>query len=69
MLAVRPWCEIRGPGCTTAATHLDHIIPVSQGGAWFDPSNVRPACRTCNLRRGNRATPAPAEPFRTSRRW
>lgn len=70
VLARRPICEINGPGCTRIATHLDHIIPVSKGGAWHDPDNVRPACATCNLRRGNRTDPPRRpEPLTTSRTW
>jgi len=44
-------CRLRLPGCTVAATHIDHIVPVSQGGAWFDPNNLRASCRWCNLSR------------------
>jgi hypothetical protein len=34
----------------------DHIIPKSQGGN-SDPTNLTPACQTCNLKKGGR-TPA-----------
>ncbi|MBW4033020.1 MAG: HNH endonuclease [Acidobacteria bacterium] len=27
---------------------VDHITPVSQGGAWYDPQNLRPAHWRCN---------------------
>jgi 5-methylcytosine-specific restriction endonuclease McrA len=30
--------------CGAPARELDHIIPISQGGTWFDPSNLRMAC-------------------------
>lgn len=33
---------------------LDEIVPVSKGGDPLDRSNVAPAHRTCNQRRGNR---------------
>ncbi len=33
---------------------LDEIVPVSLGGDPLDPSNVQPAHRFCNARRGNR---------------
>lgn len=41
------------------ATHplsyeLDEIVPVSLGGSELDPSNVQPAHRICNERKGNR---------------
>mmetsp|Transcript_24390 Transcript_24390/g.69570 ORF Transcript_24390/g.69570 Transcript_24390/m.69570 type:complete len:100 (-) Transcript_24390:326-625(-) len=32
---------------------LDHIIPKSQGGSW-NVSNLRLACRECNLERGRK---------------
>jgi hypothetical protein len=41
-------CQIRGPKCTTTATAVDHIIPVSAGGPWYDPNNLRAACTPCN---------------------
>ena len=44
-------CQIQAKRCTKRATHVDHIVPVSVGGSWFDPSNLRAACRTCNLGR------------------
>jgi len=31
---------------------LDHVRPVSMGGAVVDPHNVRPAHRLCNMKRG-----------------
>jgi len=31
---------------------LDHIIPLSMGGARDDPANARPAHRICNMKRG-----------------
>ena len=33
--------------------HVDHVIPLSSGGT-SDPSNLRAACSTCNLRKGAR---------------
>lgn len=44
-------CQIKGPGCTTAATDVDHIIPTDAGGDWYDAGNLRAACRTCNQKR------------------
>ena len=49
----RQRCQIGAPGCTGTATHVDHIVPLSRGGARFDPSNLRAACQTCNLSRGD----------------
>lgn len=42
-------CGICGePG----ADSVDHIVPVSKGGAELDPANLRPAHLACNVRRG-----------------
>ena len=34
------------------ATTIDHVIPISAGGAWWDERNLAPAHATCNYRRG-----------------
>lgn len=53
LLADKPVCSI----ChQRPATTIDHITPVSRGGT-DDPSNLQPACRACNARKGNRLTP------------
>ena len=44
-------CQIHGPRCTVTATHVDHIIPVTKGGSWWDTSNLRASCQMCNLSR------------------
>jgi 5-methylcytosine-specific restriction endonuclease McrA len=50
-------CQLRLPGCTGRATHVDHIVPRGVGGT-DDDSNRRAACAACNLRRGGaRRTP------------
>lgn len=46
-------CQIRGPKCTTTANHVDHIIPITKGGPWYDPTNLRASCKNCNLARVN----------------
>lgn len=43
---------------------VDHVIPLEQGGAPLDRTNVRAAHLDCNKRRGT----TPARP-RHSRRW
>lgn len=47
-------CALRLPGCTSHATTVDDITPLSAGGV-DAPANWRPACRPCNSRRGNRS--------------
>lgn len=32
---------------------LDHVVPLSMGGARDDPANARAAHRLCNMQRGN----------------
>lgn len=49
-------CQIRRKGCTELATQVDHIVPVTKGGAKFDPRNLRAACHKCNNGRINRRT-------------
>lgn len=44
-------CQIRSHGCLGTATEVDHILPVSLGGPWYDPDNLRASCRPCNLDR------------------
>jgi 5-methylcytosine-specific restriction endonuclease McrA len=55
-------CTLQLAGCTTAATHVDHIQPLSKGGDKYDPSNCRASCRTCNLKRGDSGTIEQPEP-------
>ena len=46
-------CQIRGEGCTTVATNVDHIVAQADGGS-HDPANLRAACEHCNKARGAR---------------
>lgn len=48
-------CTVHLPGCTTQADQVDHIQPLSKGGARYDPHNCRAACAHCNRKRGNSA--------------
>lgn len=41
-------CQIGAPGCTVTAQEADHIVPISKGGEWWAPSNLRASCRACN---------------------
>ena len=45
--------RIRGPNCRGTATDVDHIMPVPDGGATYDPDNLRAACHPCNSWRAN----------------
>ncbi len=47
-------CQIAGPKCTIHASHVDHIIPINEGGQRLDPTNLRAACATCNIGRTSR---------------
>lgn len=47
-------CQIRGTNCTTTATEVDHIVPISKGGAKYDPANLRASCHKCNNSRIDR---------------
>ena len=49
-----------GQPCGAYARHADHVVPRSRGGQ-DHPANLRAACATCNLRRGN-ATPRSVSP-------
>lgn len=48
-------CQIQSPGCTTHATHADHIVSPIHGGEWWNPANLRASCQHCNLTRPNPA--------------
>jgi 5-methylcytosine-specific restriction protein A len=47
-----PLCEhCLARGITAAATEVDHIIPISKGGAWFDADNLQSLCKSCHSRK------------------
>lgn len=50
VLVGQPWCkmchDIRG--IMRRATEVDHIIPISIGGATEDPVNLQPLCSRCH---------------------
>jgi 5-methylcytosine-specific restriction endonuclease McrA len=44
-------CEVCGlPINPGDRWELDHRVPRSQGGAWYDPANLRPLHGACNRR-------------------
>lgn len=51
-------CQIRGPHCTTEATCVDHVTPRADGGAIYDPANMRASCWRCNSGRNAERTNA-----------
>ncbi len=59
----RHLCQIGAPGCTGHATQVDHILPISKGGSWWDTSNLRASCPRCNNGRNKTAT------LKASRVW
>lgn len=46
-------CWLRLPGCSRLATTKDHVIPYDLGGT-NSLDNYRPACKSCNSKRGKR---------------
>lgn len=50
-------CHLCGKRCTRAEIHLDHLIPLSDGGT-HAPENLAVACAACNLKRGAGRLPA-----------
>ena len=56
-------CQIRGPGCTGQAEEVDHILPVSMGGEWYDHDNLRAACARCNNARNIKKTTTASRPW------
>jgi 5-methylcytosine-specific restriction endonuclease McrA len=48
--------------CSALATHLDHVHPLSKGGADVE-HNIVPACATCNLSKGAKTLAEWSESF------
>lgn len=62
-------CTIASAGiCTGVASEVDHVQPLSRGGAKYDPGNCRAACAPCNRARGN-AAPEPQPQPRPHSSW
>ena len=45
-LNANPVCQ--QPPCTQAATDVDHIIAMEDGGPWTDMDNLQSLCRSCH---------------------
>jgi 5-methylcytosine-specific restriction protein A len=44
-------CRCDGNGWVVAATVVDHITPIKDGGARFNWSNLQPLCVSCHNRK------------------
>jgi 5-methylcytosine-specific restriction enzyme A len=54
-IAQHPLCHYcERIGRVSATECVDHAVPPSRGGEFWDGANHRPACLTCNSRKGNR---------------
>lgn len=54
-LRAHPFCAFhtdpRARGsCLVAASQVDHVRPMNDGGAQYDESNLRPLCHSCHSR-------------------
>lgn len=48
-LAQEPLCRFCAAlGKTVPAVHVDHIIPISKGGDWFNGDNLQSLCHSCH---------------------
>jgi 5-methylcytosine-specific restriction enzyme A len=48
-LTREPLCVLcLAAGRKTPGHHVDHITPISQGGEWFDSSNLQSLCHECH---------------------
>jgi 5-methylcytosine-specific restriction protein A len=56
-------CQIQTAGCLGHADQVDHIVPIARGGEWWNPDNLRAACRKCNNDRNRVAL------TKASRQW
>ena len=58
----------QGCGAQLGFAEVDHIKPVSQGGAEFDPDNLQTLCRRCHIRKSTTERPGPP-PDPERERW
>jgi 5-methylcytosine-specific restriction endonuclease McrA len=57
-------------GCKPERLAMDHFLPLSRGG-FHTPSNLIPACKSCNSSKSNKEAQAwfKAQPFYSADRW
>jgi 5-methylcytosine-specific restriction endonuclease McrA len=74
VLASEDFCALCGrpvdktlPPLHPFAAQVDHITPVSKGGALLERNNLQLTHRSCNRRKGDGPKPPPAMP--NSRAW
>lgn len=54
VLARDGWVCRMVEGCEERATTVDHVVPLSRGGAMYDQRNLRAACARHNSEAGGR---------------
>lgn len=58
ILSARPLCVVcESEGRTSAATEVDHVVPLWAGGSEAD-ANLQPLCRACHVEKSARETAA-----------
>lgn len=40
--------------CAGPTEYTDHIVPINEGGAMYEPTNLQPLCRKCNAAKTGR---------------
>lgn len=56
--------------CRGWANSVDHTVRPEDGGAFYDPANLKACCVPCNTSKRNRELAERAkQTFRTSQRW
>jgi len=54
VLREEPFCrECEEHGVVTPTTVADHILPVKQGGKFFDRANLQGVCNLCHERKSH----------------
>ena len=52
LLDRHPLCRrCEADGRTVAATDVDHVVPLAEGGAPYDEGNLQPLCFACHVRK------------------